>query len=137
MKSLFPWNAESDELPLAPFLDVIFILLIFVLVSTQMIRHNSIAVNAPESGTSGDTDRETINVDLKEGTVRVESITGSDFIRPRKLRGLLEDTCRTEPIFLIRADASVNLQEFVSVLDALEGCGSTRLLVRSSSSGGN
>ncbi|MCB1168429.1 MAG: hypothetical protein KDK33_19900, partial [Leptospiraceae bacterium] len=75
------------------------------------------------------------NVELKEGAVRVQRITGEEFVPPRKLRDLLQDTCSTEPIFLIRADASVNLQEFVSLLDALEGCGATRLLVRSTGSG--
>ncbi len=120
---------ESGELPLASFLDIIFILLIFVLVSTQMVSEYILPVDLPDSstGTTGK-DENTLDLYLDEKGVRIPALkleTSLDDLRSR-----LQDRCASKPIFKIRAPAQLPLQRFVQLTDSLQDCGSLQLVVK-------
>ena len=118
---------ESGDLPLASFLDIIFILLIFVLVSTQMVSEYVLPVELPESSTGDAQKKEnTLNLYLEADRVRIPSLNIETSLQD--LRGSLQDRCGSQPIFKVRAPAELPLQRFVSLTDSLRGCGSMQLV---------
>ena len=128
----FPGGGESEggELPLAPFLDIIFILLIFVLVSTRMVDERLLPVDLPssESGQESVDDRKVILIYLEADRARIPSLKLE--ADPRGLRAGLQEVCGEDPIFKIRASRDLPLQSFVELTDSLRGCGSVQLMVR-------
>ena len=119
---------ESGELPLAPFLDIIFILLIFVLVSTQMVSEFILPVDLSDS-TSGteSIDQDEIDLYLDKDRVRIPALKIETTLS--ELPVSIQDRCQTSPIFKVRAAAELPLQRFVELVDSLQNCGSMQLVV--------
>ncbi|MCB1137946.1 MAG: biopolymer transporter ExbD [Leptospiraceae bacterium] len=128
----FPGGGESEggELPLAPFLDIIFILLIFVLVSTRMVDERLLPVDLPssESGQESVDDRKVILIYLEAEKARIPSLDLD--MELAGIRAGLQEVCTENPMFKIRASRDVPLQSFVELTDSLRGCGSVQLMVR-------
>ena len=119
---------ESSELPLAPFLDIIFILLIFVLVSTSMVTEYVLPVDLPDSSSTGVSSTDlTLDIYLKESSVQIPDLEIETEIS--MLRESLKEQCEANPIFKVRASADLPLQSFVSLTDELQGCGSMQRVV--------
>lgn len=123
-------QGAAPEIPLAPLIDMMFILLIFFVVSTRFQRETGLEVRRPESSTAQELDPSSVLVGIgAAGEVWVED-------RPvglEGLAGLLRRTFATRPdapVVLI-ADRGVSVDRLVRVMDEARAAGAARIAIAS------
>jgi biopolymer transport protein ExbD len=125
---------ERVDINLTPLIDVVFLLLIFFMVSTTFDRHAKLKVDLPESSatnTQQQQDPVVISIDAK----------GNYFINDRQLVNTSLDTLKIalrktvadleekDVSLVLRADAKTPHQSVVRVMDAAAQLGLTRLSI--------
>lgn len=128
--NLAPSIPENPEVNLIPMIDVVFLLLIFFMVSTSFIHEASLSVQLP---TASSTPSE------MEG-VPVEIVVGADgryFFGTQEVVGgtvsalqaalLTAADSDTDRVIVIRADARAEHQAVITVMDAAGRAGFTRI----------
>jgi biopolymer transport protein ExbD len=114
---------EFDYINVIPLVDVMLVLLTIVLTTSSFIASGMIPLDLPKAkGCAGEI--------LKTQTIEIDRV-GNIFLnfRPVSLTELKADLGgmnRKAPV-LIRADRSINLQRFVSVLDVIKGLDFARI----------
>ncbi|MFU8894223.1 MAG: ExbD/TolR family protein [Luteolibacter sp.] len=120
-------DAEST-IDISPLIDVVFLLLIFFIVTTVFVQETGVEISKPRAASSQDLDKQAILIAVtSEGRVwHGGREIGADGVRP-VVAALLEETPDTPVI--IRADASAATEATVRVIDAakLGGAGSVSL----------
>ena len=120
----------SPEINLTPLIDVVFLLLIFFMVSTTFERHSELSIELPEASADADArDDAVIDVVIDaEGNVYVEglALAGSGV---ESLQHALENAAGTldSPPVVISADAQTPHQSVVTVMDAARRAGLYKL----------
>ena len=121
---------ESPEINLTPLIDVVFLLLIFFMVSTTFERRSELSVELPEaSAPASIRDDAVIDVVIDAGGgVHVEGSPLAD-PRPGSLRRALANAARglDSPPVVISADAQTPHQSVVTVMDAARQAGLYKL----------
>ncbi|RME35239.1 MAG: biopolymer transporter ExbD [Gammaproteobacteria bacterium] len=122
---------EDDvEINLTPLIDVVFLLLIFFMVSTTFIHESRIDLSLPEASQDAPEDEpKTIEVDIDR--------QGRYFINGRMLVNTSKETLRSalreaadglkEPVLLLKADAQTTHQSVIDVMDAASQIGLNRI----------
>ena len=127
-------SAESVEINLTPLIDVVFLLLIFFMVTTTFDRNAKLKVQLPESSakierTTGDSvvlsidvkgnyyvnDRQVINVQLKTLKMALSKVIG--------------DRDRKNITVILRADGNTPHQSVVRAMDAVAQLNLTKLSI--------
>ena len=110
---------ESDEINLTPMLDVVFIMLIFFIVTASFIKEKSLNVNVPPENESPPTDSESSSIMI--------SVTSNDdiFIDQRRVdvravRSLVAQKRAENPeaAVVVRAHEQSTAQTYVAIADA-------------------
>lgn len=119
---------RSLNLPLTPLIDVVFILIIFFMLTTSFMKIESLELMLPSAGKASDKKEITHifiheNGDLTLGKRRVEP----DELTETLVR--LFSTDASTPIMLLTADG-VTMQQLVAVMDRVTGAGGKSLFVR-------
>jgi len=127
---LLPRNSEEPDVNLTPMIDVVFLLLLFFMVSTSFIRESSLKVDLPEASGQALTEEE-IPIDIiirANGEVLVNETPIAVATRDA-LRDLLKTTAgdNADPHIIISADANAEYQHIVTAMDAAQLLGFTRL----------
>lgn len=120
---------ESDnEINLTPMLDVVFIMLIFFIVTASFIREAGIDVNRPEAATPDPDDRANILVAISENN---EIWIDRRLIDPRAIRANIERLHAEYPngAVVVQADKHSNTNTLVKVLDASRQAGVYNILI--------
>ncbi len=121
---------DSPEINLTPLIDVVFLLLIFFMVSTTFERRSELSVELPEaSAPASIRDDAVIDVVIDAGGgVHVEGSPLAD-PRPGSLRRALANAARglDSPPVVISADAQTPHQSVVTVMDAARQAGLYKL----------
>ncbi len=130
-------NFSTRPKPLAMFshsslTDIVFLLLIFFLLSSSFVIQSGIKVQLPKSESAEqETQRQIVitvtekgSIFLNDRQVTVESLGG-------QLAPLVE--VDREKIVIIKADQTVSLQSAVQVMDIAKGVGASRLLIATQS----
>ena len=112
---------SQDGVNLTPLIDVVFLLLIFFMVSTTFTKETHLVVDLPEAdGESSETQPETIDIVIEEdGTYRVNGrvlVNRKIETLMAALKGLAGD--ETETALSITADANATHQAVVTAMDA-------------------
>ena len=123
MRQIFP-KAEEEEssIDLTPMLDVVFIMLIFFIVTATFVKEPGIEVNRPEASTATKQERANILVAIdRNGEIwinrrRVEV----DALRPNIERLHAENPQGT---VVIQADQEAQTKQLVAVMDAAREAG--------------
>ena len=125
-----PQRGEEVDVNLTPLIDVVFLLLIFFMVTTTFNRETRLLVNLPEAkAETASTQADQIEILVaREGTY---SINGRNLINNRietLIRGLEVESGgdRNLPVLLV-ADAEATHQSVVTAMDAIGQSGFTRL----------
>jgi biopolymer transport protein ExbD len=123
---LLPRNSEEPDVNLTPMIDVVFLLLLFFMVSTSFIRESSLKVDLPEASGQALTEEETPI--RANGEVLVNETPIAVATRDA-LRDLLKTTAgdNADPHIIISADANAEYQHIVTAMDAAQLLGFTRL----------
>ena len=121
---------DSPEINLTPLIDVVFLLLIFFMVSTTFERRSELSVELPEASAPASTrDDAVIDVVIDAGGgVHVDGSPLAD-PRPGSLRHALANAARglDSPPVVISADAQTPHQSVVTVMDAARQAGLYKL----------
>lgn len=116
---------EPANMQLAPMIDIVFLLLIFFIVTWQFTKSETeLSVSVPTAQEGADPERQkgeiVVNI-LADGTIRIESVTVD---LPQLLEKLasIADQYENQPV-RIRGDGAVNYQRVVEVIDTCTKAG--------------
>lgn len=127
---LSPSKPEEPDVNLTPMIDVVFLLLLFFMVSTSFIRESSLKVDLPEATGQALTERQApIDIVINaEGQFIIDEVT---LLKPdnTQLEGQLKKAVgdTQDPHIIISADADTDYQHIVSAMDVAQQLGYTRL----------
>lgn len=127
---LLPRYSEEPDVNLTPMIDVVFLLLLFFMVSTSFIRESSLKVDLPQATGEQMTEQEApIDIVISaEGEMLINDlpvlVTNSDDMR-RALKKAVGDNA--DPHIIISADAEAAYQRIVTAMDAAQSLGFSRL----------
>ena len=123
-----PTSEVPSEINISPLIDVVFLLLIFFIVTTVFVEETGVQVSKPRAASSEDLDKQAILLAVtSEGRVwQGGREIGFDGVRA-VVSTLLEESPDTPVI--VRTDAATSTQDTVRVIDAakLAGAGSVSL----------
>jgi biopolymer transport protein ExbD len=116
---------EAAAMQLAPMIDIVFLLLIFFIVTWQFTRSETeLSVSVPTAEEGADPSRQRgeiiINV-LADGTIRVEGLT-VDLDQLRDKLSAIARQFENQPV-RIRGDGGVAYQRIVEVIDTCQKAG--------------
>jgi biopolymer transport protein ExbD len=128
-------NEERVEINLTPLIDVVFLLLIFFMVSTTFDRHARLKVSLPESSAKASQQQSeplVLSIDAK----------GNYFINDRQVvnrslhtlkqalrKSIAEDRAMKDVALVLRADANTPHQAVVRAMDAASQLGLSKLSI--------
>ena len=117
-----------SSLGLISFTDVIFLLLIFLLISSNFITHSGIKVELPGSNSQQNEFNKNISLTLtKNNEIFLNNEAVSWIELPELLnRKLIEDP---EQVVVVRADETVELKNVVKLLDIAKLSGTNRFFI--------
>lgn len=130
--NLRPKPPEEPDVNLTPLIDVVFLMLIFFMVSTTFQKESVVKIDLPKASAQEE--------ELKEGVVEVTvNASGEYFINrvrvlnrdPKTLKAAIIKHAGTnnERPFIIRADAKAPHQSVVTVMDVAGQLGFSRLSI--------
>ena len=118
---------KMPELNMAPLIDIVFLLLVFFLLTSHFMTQAQMGVQLPAARAGNQPVRHGITVTVpRQGPLLVagQPLTGSTL--QERLRQLLPDSTKT---VVIRGDREVSLQRAVSVMVAAKKAGAARIVV--------
>ncbi len=112
----------SAEIDLTPMLDVVFIMLIFFIVTASFVKEAGIEVNRPEASTSSP--KENVNI-LVAVSATNEIWIDKRRVDVRSVRSVIERMHAENPkgAVVVQADSASNTQAVVAVIDAARAAG--------------
>jgi biopolymer transport protein ExbD len=125
MRSMFDSAASEDEeseINITPMLDVVFIMLIFFIVTASFVKEAGIDVNRPDAETAVRQERANILIAISENN---EIWIDQRQVDPRALRANIERlrTENPEGSVVIQADKKSVTETLVTVMDAARQAG--------------
>ena len=130
------YKEDSVEVNLTPLIDVVFLLLIFFMVSTTFDRHAKLKVSLPEASTKAtqqQNDPLVLSIDAKGNYFLNERQIVNQQLATLKqaiLKTLSEKNVNIEEVSLVlRADANTPHQAVVKAMDAASQLGLTKLSI--------
>lgn len=121
---------DDVELNLTPLIDVVFLLLIFFMVSTTFERQSEINITLPEASEEyTETEPDAVNVDIDmQGRIYIndQALVNSQILTIREaMRDVMLDL--DDPPVIISADAQATHQMVVRVMDAARQLGLVKI----------
>ena len=115
-------DEEENEINLTPMLDVVFIMLIFFIVTASFVKESGIDVNRPDAETAQKKERANILVAIDE---RNQIWIEKRQIDPRAVRANIERLHAENPqgSVVIQADKNSKNERLVQVMDAARQAG--------------
>ncbi len=121
-----PVRNKTTGLNLTPLIDIVFLLLVFFLLTTHFIEEDGIGVRLPSAASVTQRDRNEVAVAIThEGDLFVEG----ERLRLDALAEKLRTVVKDDTTVVIRGDRDVPLQTAVSVMEAAKKTGAARLVV--------
>ncbi len=123
-------DSQEETINVSPLIDVVFILLIFFIVTTVFVRETGIDVERPRSATAGELSREAILIAVDaEGSV----FYGGQPLDLRSVRGTIQRLLRGDPRpVIIQADRQTDTEDLVALIDEIKigGASSVNIATR-------
>lgn len=126
---------ESVEVNLTPLIDVVFLLLIFFMVSTTFDRHAKLKVSLPEASakaTHQEVEPLVLSIDAKGNYfINERQVVNQqlDTLKQALLKTAGKDKIIAEVALVLRADANTPHQSVVRAMDAASQLGMTKLSI--------
>jgi biopolymer transport protein ExbD len=125
---------EELSLNLTPLIDIVFLLLIFFMVSTTFTKENHLSINLPEAnGDVSDAPNKMVEVIIdKDGQVSIngKALISNKLITLKQAIEKVSEGDRSLP-FIITADAATPHESVVRAMDAAGQLGFSRLSITS------
>ena len=129
--NLRPRRAEPPRVDITPLIDVVFLMLIFFMVSTTFDKQTQLKVDLPEAATSDTSAAEEQRIDIVIDAQGQFYVNERELVRHdaetlrRSLQTIAED--RTDLPVVVSGDRNAPLQSMMTVLDVAAQLGMTRL----------
>lgn len=127
-------NKEELSLNLTPLIDIVFLLLIFFMVSTTFTKESHLSINLPEAdGEVSDAPKKMVEVVIdKDGNYSIngQNLITSKLITLKQAIEKISQGDRSLP-FIITADAATPHESVVRAMDAAGQLGFSRLSITS------
>ncbi len=121
---------DSPDITLTPLIDVVFLLLIFFMVSTTFSRHSQLEIELPEASTEQEQeqpDHIEIAIDVKgRYYVNGRQLVNSQLATLKQAMGDAAGNQKA-PLIVVSADGNTPHQSVVTVMDAARQLGFTHL----------
>jgi biopolymer transport protein ExbD len=121
-----PVRTQQASLNLTPLVDMVFLLLMFFLLTTQFIEEDGIGVKLPTAASSMETEPDQVTVILTApGEMYLEGQRLTEIELAPRLRELMgQDTT-----VILRGDRAVQLQHAITVMEQAKLAGAARIVV--------
>lgn len=108
----------EESINVSPLIDVVFILLIFFIVTTVFVRETGVEVERPRAATSSELSREAILIAVDEGG---KIFYGGQTLELRNVRGTIQRLLRGDPRpVIIQADSGTDTGDLVALMDQIK-----------------
>jgi len=120
--SQFAFEEEESEIDMTPMLDVVFIMLIFFIVTASFVKEAGIDVNRPDAATAVKKEKANILVAI---TANNQIWIDRRRVDPRSVRANIERLHAENPqgTVVIQADEEANTKTLVGVMDSARQAG--------------
>lgn len=128
--NLSPQRSEDPDVNLTPMIDVVFLLLLFFMVSTSFIRESSLKVDLPEATGKAMVEQEDpVDIVIKADGQFLVNDEALPIINRETLTTVLKRIVgdRDDPHIIISADANAEYQHIVTAMDTAQQLGYTKL----------
>jgi biopolymer transport protein ExbD len=128
--NLSPQRSEDPDVNLTPMIDVVFLLLLFFMVSTSFIRESSLKVNLPEAtGEAMVEEQQPIDIVIRADGAFLINDTPLQTIDKIALEKQLQSVVgeQSDPHIIISADAKAAYELIVMAMDTAQQLGYTKL----------
>ena len=124
-KKIFKSEEDNSEINISPLLDMVFILLIFFVVTSTFVRETGVEVNKPKASSASQIKDKILKMAItREGAVHIhEKQVGLD-----ELETILKREVTQNPLVkaIIVADEKAYMETLVAVLDRCNSVGITK-----------
>ncbi|HLF30813.1 MAG TPA: biopolymer transporter ExbD [Xanthomonadales bacterium] len=125
---------DEAEINITPMLDIVFIMLIFFIVTTSFVKEKGLEVSRPSSAPPKEVKQDKGPIVVKIDASNLISIKGR-FLEPRAVQANLEREKAEKPDspLIIAAHPEANTDSLVTILDAAKAVGINSVSVATSS----
>lgn len=131
--NLRPRRSEEPDINLTPLIDVVFLLLVFFMVSTTFVREADLEIILPEASLEGTPDQEERALEVIVSDDGVYYVNGRELVnsKPATLDAAIREVIgeRRDVPVTIRADAESSHQSVVTVMDVAGRLGFSQIQV--------
>jgi len=127
--------SQGVEVNLSPLIDVVFLLLIFFVVTTVFVEETGLEIDRPRASQVAAVDRTSLMIGLsREGRV----VYGGHDVTLNSIRGIVARALETAPQrpVVIMADRNARTGDLVSLIDECKRAGATDVSVGAADEGG-
>ena len=115
IKRRFSDDGGSDEINISPLIDMVFILLIFFIVTTVFVEETGVEVNKPQASSATDLDKNSILIAI---TAEGKVVYGGREIGPSGVRSTVRRLTQQDDMpVIIQADKTASVELLARVLD--------------------
>jgi len=128
--NLSPQRSEDPDVNLTPMIDVVFLLLLFFMVSTSFIRESSLKVDLPEATGEAMVEQEDpVDIVIQADGQFLVNDEALPLLNRETLSSVLKRIVgdRDDPHIIISADANAEYQHIVTAMDTAQQLGYTKL----------
>lgn len=112
------------SIDIAPLVNVVFLLLVFVMLGSRFVTQSAVSVNLPSAVTSEAVSRE--NIEVLVSSENVASLNGR-VVSDEELKAAFKQISRGRAAILIKADRSSSLGRAVKIWDMARSAGIMRV----------
>jgi len=126
MRRSYNSSTQTSEVDMTPMLDVVFIMLIFFIVSTSFIKESGLELNRPSANNEGGENSQTVLISIGSGNnISIDAGNSSRVIDTNAIRANIERFKAANPdtTIIIKAHDASSAQMLVKVIDAVKASG--------------
>ena len=124
-------HSEEPDVNLTPMIDVVFLLLLFFMISTSFVRESSLKVDLPEATGKPIENEEGKPIDIvifSDGKLNINDVVLDNPTSEKIISALKKSVGNNpDPHIIISADADAEYQRIVTAMDVSRQLGYTRL----------
>ncbi|MFP4156961.1 MAG: ExbD/TolR family protein [Opitutales bacterium] len=123
---LYATNAKTEEINVSPLIDIVFILLIFFIVTTVFVEETGVEVKRPQAASAADLEKESILIAI---TAEGKIVYGGREIGVRGVRGVVRRLMKQDdemPV-IVQADKAASIDRYTQVHDEAKLAGASRI----------
>jgi len=123
---LYATQSKTEEINVSPLIDIVFILLIFFIVTTVFVEETGVEVRRPQAASAADLEKESILIAI---TADGKVVYGGNEIGVRGVRGVVRRLIKQDPEMpvIVQADEAASIETYTRVHDEAALAGATRI----------